>query len=679
MRSFTHTLPRASGMSVALVALAALVAFGFATPLRAGEHVDEDYRLRLKFSKDWQIFNEAEAKQLVADAIAGARVITGEGMYGVIVAEQSGDSDLAGLAQLLVNGIAGEDTQVVASQEMTFQGCRAFRIEFETTISGMRLRFVNTLVLRDAWLFQILAWGAEATTAERLMAFAKGVELLDGDIRGRSTYKVVANADGIGWRVRDGVFESAVYGIRTVAPEGLGLAVGVDLASMSDDAEVGLVSSAPELYVTVTGEWVRGVDHDRYVELLLAGEAGEGSDTIELPVAGEKRVFQRYSVDAPPVIEFLFTAFFVGDRCLRVEAWYVRSAADAVRDRLRRAFAAIEILDESDMKRLSREMEQNRDDSFLLDAASVLRSNKYCNFDLGITWTAPSEDYWRLTCGPALHESDPDALLRIEAPRAGIYGTLYGFDDSSPADEFHEDRVAEFLGEDAGKVKRADWKRGELEIRSAEAVDEEVYPTIDRVVTVQRGASKAVLSVSGTVAAMRDFDGTVRAMIDAIELPRHHPATELDAGGGYVDHRFGFSYAPPGTGWTHHDATPEGFADALSQHQWKGDDMEVVVTAMPIPPGSDPQVWLDTVMMKTIRQAVARNMGLMARMFGSKEPERSTTTVAGTEAAVLRWKIPAADPRNYVILRNGVCLWLLVVTDDDAKAGRAVANLRFLE
>jgi len=61
-------------------------------------------------------------------------------------------------------------------------------------------------------------------------------------------------------------------------PPGFRIAVGFELETMQEDAEVGLLSKAPDLYLTVTGENVRGVNRRDYLRLVEEENVPEDAD-----------------------------------------------------------------------------------------------------------------------------------------------------------------------------------------------------------------------------------------------------------------------------------------------------------------------------------------------------------------------------------------------------------------
>src|SRR5690606_3535740 len=87
--------------------------------------------------------------------------------------------------------------------------------------------------------YQLMSWSMQSHELPSRLAFHDAVELLDGEIHGRrSSREPVTHADGIGWRIRDGRYESALSGLGMRLPDGRRFLVGTELELLESDAEI---------------------------------------------------------------------------------------------------------------------------------------------------------------------------------------------------------------------------------------------------------------------------------------------------------------------------------------------------------------------------------------------------------------------------------------------------------
>lgn len=224
-----------------------------------------------------------------------------------------------------------EGRQVHEFEETRFRERPAVVYLVSGTVHGVRAMYRNVVFANQGYLFQVLAWALEFQADRRtLERFSEAFHVLPGKVEGRSSARAVADVRGVGWRVQDGEFASAVYGL-AVEPKGnWRLIVGSELQQVNADAEVGLAHSAPEVFFMVIPERIAGVDPKAFVESILEPGNDEFAvvpkgDPYTVEIAGREVRMHRTVNEGSPSFEFHKGVFLVGDICYQVTAWHMAS------------------------------------------------------------------------------------------------------------------------------------------------------------------------------------------------------------------------------------------------------------------------------------------------------------------------------------------------------------------
>jgi hypothetical protein len=262
--------------------------------------VDDDYRFRLaRPGGRWFLFGPGEVTKLLPDAAAGANNM-GQ-IYGVIIVEWFPQGDAAAIARALIDIAPLEEKAASTPEPIEFHGLKAVRYRMTGVAGGIRFRYQDIVFVRQGHVYQVLAWGLAVRTAEDgsdFEPFVRAFTLLDGTVKGRAAAAPVPGSVGIGWRVKSGIFESAVHGI-AVAPRGnWRVVVGVELRKMNADAAVGLALAQPSAQAVVIVGRAVGVDRK-----VLAGQFREQTRTSRCREASraDRGLRGRPSVHARPV------------------------------------------------------------------------------------------------------------------------------------------------------------------------------------------------------------------------------------------------------------------------------------------------------------------------------------------------------------------------------------------
>lgn len=599
-------------MGRATVLFAVLLACSAAVPspaLADGRTlIDENYRFRLERpGPDWRLLGPQEITKIVPDAVAGA--VSSEGLFGAVIVEAAPNASLEPLARMVLDSMALEHRQIQSFETVRFQDRDAVEYQVTGRVQGVQFVYRNVVFLHQAFAYQVLSWSVERRASQRgLGRFAGAFSLLSGEVKARAATREAKDVEGVGWRVKDGVFESAVYGI-VVRPQGSWrLAVAGELLEMSADAEVGLIHAAPECYVTLIPEMAVGADREALVSAIRDASPFEGSEgaptTTHRVRIGEQDVnLLRYERAGPLGIVFYLGAFFVGDVCVSVNAWHVAGLGKALETPLEEAFASIQFLDPEEHARLAEELRQRPDLQISVGHGHALRGGRYRSFEYGLVWEAPP-GWWRMAAGQEAHRQNPDASLVVEAPELGLNVVLISEAGIGVSPErYHRTVVANHLGAGSpaleGPAETHDLGQAQGHLSSGTARIGALEFEFHLLTAVHQGRALQLV-VSGMPGNVRRHREAVAAALGGLRVQRQlRPVSST--GPTLFDWRLGFSMTPPGTRWHHEDETPGALRSLGSMHVWSRPGRTVRVMAICSMHEGQDMAWFEDLMARILR------------------------------------------------------------------------------
>ncbi|MEM7306483.1 MAG: hypothetical protein AAF682_07430 [Planctomycetota bacterium] len=531
------------------------------------ELVDREYSFRLESpGKGWKLLDEQSARGLVPDAVAG--LVQLDWVYGVVVPEHAPGAEFDEMADLIRASIAFEGMREERYETIDFQGRDAVRLRVSGLLDGIRFRHQFTIFTHGDYVYQIVCWAAEklaGPNGEKFAPILDAFTLLEEPPVGRRAVRTTPDAYGVGWRVQDGVFESAAYGVR-VAPEAPWyLAVGPELAQMNASAEVALIHEAPDLYFLLLPDRVEGLDGEAVAQSLrddflfdkqvLAG-------TVEVEVAGEPVPLTRARYPDQP-LTFLHGAFVRGGTCYQALLWFHGNQSRAVTDRIAEPFAQLDFLTPDERAALRKELAGRRDPDNAISESQSLRNGVYRDFELGLTWTKP-EGLWRALIGQAAREEwNNTARLVLEEPARGLNAALCAFDgdlDEELASAHATSRADMTFDGDVLTAPEELTVGGRPALASTIRTGDTPEGFLHRIVTIDdedRFVELVFYGLTGNVEAAGAAADAVLAGLDFTDPP---PPAVQD--GVYRDEKVGFTLQSPGEGWSANTSLlPAEFAD----------------------------------------------------------------------------------------------------------------------
>lgn len=636
--------------------------------------VDEARRFRLGWpGPGWKLLHEAEARKLAPEAAAGA--LSEGGIAAVVVVRRAATTDLGAHVAQLIDRMALAEPQVEHNEAEKFLGKDARRFIVKGTAEGVALRYAGLVFAHEGHLYRLVGWGAQAdTTADGswLEPLLKSFTLSDGAVKAPAAPATAADTVGVGWRIVDGTFESAVARLRVRPPAGFRLLVGPSLERVEPEAEVGLLHVDSGVTVLLRAEVVPVSLHAGAVERLAA----QLRDELKVKV-DDKRAKASIAGQDMPLLRYVAGGYVhyrgvrcAGDQCLFVQARHGQADAAAAQAPLQAAWKAVTPLSEKERTQLTDALASAPGLSNVVGKDFAIRGGVYRNFKWRLGWKKP-KGFWRLAAGRRAQAINRDALLYVHEPSLGLHGLIIVEKAAGKAAKlasYHQQvvqRLTSLIGFSPSPVESTTMADHQAQVTVGEA-GKGVERLRYRVVTTVHDQRAIQVLVWGWTEQVLAQAEAATAVAGGLELSGVPPASGR-RGNTYRDDRLGYEIQPP-AGWNQLDLTPPELGDHGSFMRWGVDGRWIaVVAACVLDPGHD-EDWFVGLLEQLLRDEV----GAIAR----GDAVRKGATLAGHPAQHVSWSawLQRADA---LVLRRGKTIYALLVVDSDDEAFN-LASQRFV-
>jgi len=611
--------------------------------------VNEDLRFKIAWpGEGWSLLDTREARGVVPAAVAGAR--GGKGVHGSVIVEGIDPPDLEAVAHQIADNVGVRDKKLSPFTKLTFAGEKAVRWATTGTVNGLAVRFEHTVFAHERHLYQVLAFAAgnlAAADGSDFRPFTDAFSLLPGAVRDKVDSVRVADASGVGWRLRGGVYESAAYGLRAVPRPGWHVTVGSELARMNASAELGLARSSPQAFVVALAERAppereRASYTDAIIGRTMRAVGAKVAKTIKVQVAGVTVPMTEYTTAGALPLRYLHGILFQGREAIQLVGWSTMGDGEAGRAALVDGLGALELLDDQARARLRRELEGKPDPQSQVGPDFSYRRDVYRDFGRGFSFRRSG--LWRVTTGDRAKEHHEGALLWLDEPALGLLSFVSVTPTEADAEAAHRQEAGGRLFEPAGPTPA---KVGGLPaLRSTGVVQSDTVRLIWEVTTLVRERRLYSIHVWGLPADMAPARAEIDRMLAAFQFGGPHLEPPAATDGRYRDQRLGFSYHPPAGHWQSRDITPAGVSADMHLVGWTRSGQEIIVGALGINDQSP--------------GAALKGMESRMRSMIGDDFERETGVLGGQHCQKARGRKGISRMEMYVLERDGIAYMLIV-------------------
>lgn len=593
-------------------------------------YVDKEYQFQITWPGDnWKVLDQAEAARLAPDALSGL-INTKNKTFAVVIVEKMPDVKLKKYFDIITSAMTLEDKQITAVEEKNFQKYPTISFTITGKISSVPFTYQGLIINRNGIMYQLLAWSPGVKTPDS-QTVQKSFSILPGTVVGRNAAtKPVPDSSGAGWRVKNGIYESALTGIRISPLPGYRVIVSGELAEMNEDAEVGLLRGNPDVYLTVISEpapkkvakALKDAAQRTFFENL---EVKGKPQIVQLTSMGKKRDFYVAQGNLP--MEFLYGTIVQNGYLYQIISWYSTGLKTIARPEAKKAVSAVQQVSTKQQKLLANELLTAPDGQHGVGLDFSLRQGAYRNYQHNIVLRKP-HGFWNYRTGDAARRVDENATVYIESPQLGVTGTLYVEEgDWSSAEEYHAALIAEikqtigFRPQKTISVPLANNKTGHLTWgdtkTEALTLDYAIISTLYQGCGIEIILSRAHNST--------DFVAICKQIAQSLSTGDAGMAIQ-ETNGRYINHRLGFSVKSP-YGKPAKSETPKQIKPVGEVVSWKKGISSVAILAIDVLQAGADEDWFLALIEQATRDRIEEGKG-------TNEPIETQTVVAGVPARV---------------------------------------------
>ena len=649
--------------------------------ISSGDSIEnEPYQFRLgKPGPEWDLLEGNEARQISADAQAAA--VFPSGLTAVVIVEHAPNMTLEKMGDLLLDSMPIESKRIEERETIDYVGLKAVRYLLSGNVNEIPMDYSGRIFMRDKYAYQVVVFAPRGVASPKeLDAIFETFELLDGEIRPIQEDMTSPDMVGVGWRLKGGVFESAISGLRVEPKGGWRAVVGAEARRMNVDAEVVLIHQAPEAYFLLIPELIGNASPKVYLQ-----------DRIDTTAANMKGSVDRKTIDSTllgkPVKStilsggevpwtFQVAVAFEKEWAVQATGWYTGALGEEGQKAIAGAMASVSRMPSQETSALRKELLALPDEQDDVGKNFSLRSGIFRDYEHGVQWTKP-EGFWELSVGQEARAINPIAQLYGRYSNSALHVLLVAERASVGLDAKTYHRQA-FQGAQNNLSLKAEKVGSSSRIGSGAALQTDATTNLGgidlgyRVITSMEGNTGVQLHIWGVASGMERHASALKAAADSLLL-RKLPPSEVRKGV-YYDHRLGFSMRLANK-YPHTDETPAELIGIGSFPTWgvDGADWAGVLAVCAIEAGRDRE-WSMNLMEERIRESYDN-------LIKTGKASKEETTLLGLQARHLIWKTPALRLDAYLIRRNHT-IYAILATDISGGTGmidKATAGFQLID
>lgn len=624
---------------------------------------DEGYRFRLKSpGPDWKLMGREDIRNISPDGAAGLSDISG--VTGVVIVEHSPKVELSSMADVVIGNMPVEGKVVSQREQIEYAGLPAIKYVVEGRVNDIPMVYHGRLFLRGDYVYQVIALSpGEIPEQDKLDAIFKSFELTEGEIKIVDDGEVTKDAIGIGWRLQDGVFESATTGLRLKPTGSWRVVVGAEAKRINADAEAVMLSKVPEAYFIIVPELIGKASKKTY----RAGRVDQTVKSMDGEVKQKNDKAKLLNKDVEVTLlksgsfpwTFSVAVGFHDKLAIQATGWYNSSFGDEGQSAIKEAMAAISFMSKRDQKSLTKKLLSSAENQNRVGEGHALRGGVFRDFARGVTWTKP-KGFWDITIGQEVRAINPVAQVYARYNNSAMHLLIVAehFKAGDSAEKYHKSAVAAVEKNlslaVSSRAKKAKLGSGGA-LQSDSVASGGGVELSYRVITSVKGSTAVQLHMWGANSRKKSLEPIMQAAAKNLVLAPIQASSQNQKKGSFRDNRLGFSMSMPRR-FKYIDNTPAEIAGIGSFPAWgkDGEDWVGILALCALEDGRD-DVWFMDFMEQRIRDSFGK------LVLGVKATEDSGK-LAGRSARHLWWLADDLRLDAYLIIRDRT-IYALLSTD----------------
>ena len=413
----------------------------------------------------------------------------------------------------------------------------------------------------------------DSTRAQR---FFDSFTLLPGKVQEPSLASATGVTSGIGWRVKNGQYQSAITGLSVTAPPGWHLLVANELHEFSPDADVALVHDDPDASLAIR---IERVQSQRTAGSLSVHQQAHRqnlrvdlvNDSLSLSLLGSKRKFQMGRAEFGN--RFAYGTIVRGGRQIELIAGYSELFQGIAPQLLEQVTSKVELLAESDQRALQNQLLADQSAEHWVARDVSLRNGCFHHFSKCFSWCRPP-GFWEMAVGSSAQKNDDELSMVAKSVQLGLLVQLY----SQPI-QYGGLRLFQHLSSErsllVGSSRGRTLSGHPMQFASGTVHSNQESHFANLYVVEHKGNEIAMLVSCGTEnpGCRLEMD----SVVDSFRLEECVNAAEI-SGNNYIDRRLGFSQKLPDVFKL--ASRSEAFGEAGQRLLWVASDASLTLVAL---------------------------------------------------------------------------------------------------
>ncbi len=560
-------------------ALLALAAAPQASP-RTGQEigdgvvVDYDYGFELRApDKAWTLLDRDGARSI--NPLAAAGLIRGTpNIYTLVIPEEAPGVSLEDYFAANIEQMDLADKKLSVPRREPIHGYDAIHFEVRGKKDRLELVYFGAVMKRGDFFYLLLSWYAsslESARPDQVWPIADSFFPRDDIQPSHPPPAPPKDMTGLGWRVKDGVYENALYGFRfeLPSPEWRFLSAE-ELANDYENAAMGVIHERSQLNLLAMVEDIGDTPPKAFEQHLLAELSAQWDKSPDLgsqSFSGERwtrAVFREISVNR---LTYDNTQYLTarGKRSVRLMATWLSASRARAEPLANQALQRFAFLEGPGAGALRRELLAAANRAQLVSRDAYYRDRVFQHFPANIRLALP-EGFWQVSL-----ESRPGnpMIFQFVNEEPNLFGAVIYEKRDIPLADYHR-LVAERVGASADEAAAR-----RLIVNGAPAYQAVLTrpsgpsggPMMRLELTAFAAGEKKMTLLLSAVESV--FETTADLRLAVVNSVRFRPSSlsraSAAASGAMTDRLFGLTVAPPpGAGWTLKEDTPEELRGFLS-------------------------------------------------------------------------------------------------------------------
>jgi len=516
--------------------------------------------------ENWFFQEENKINQIVPDAVAGL-FNSAEKSYTVVIPEQFPGVTLSDYADLLIDNAPIENKNIVFKKEASINNRKAFQFMYTGEFNGVNVTYFATLHDNQGFKYQIFSWWLSdlcTGAPESITSIHSSFDFIPGAKPRVRISTPKESHYGVGWRVKNNVYENGIYGLKMTLPSKEWSYMGSDeLKTINSDAIMGLSNNSIGVFMIIIAEPLGALTGAEYEQLVInnftQSQSIESHETSNLDLFG-KQLTQHFLKERNTQNTLTQFAFLITDHRnfgYQVLSWWLSGTGSNNKSELKKVYSGISWLEKKEKEGLVSELLNTMEMDRSITSNDCYIKRKYTNFPFGFSLQVPKR-FWSHLIGVEARMINEDVALFATEQQMGLsLSVVLEFTDLLTSETYHKTLLENLNAPPESKTSIL--KVNKQVIRSTrfpQIISTQKF--IYHLVTSSVNNKHCQIVMQGLESVMAKTIDLEKEIINGINL-FENPILESErlVNGSFINRRFGYLVFPDDKNWRIEEATPD--------------------------------------------------------------------------------------------------------------------------